>query len=291
MLKKTSAPADSNAHEPRLYRVVADRIQELIRNENIAAGERLPSERDLATKLSVSRASLREALIALELGGVIEVRGGSGVYVSELPDTADLPEADKSEHSVHAQPRLLLSQRRSDRLQHQAPGRRSIAAGHHRQGRGPRKQGMTTLADLMMALPQSVSLQPSNAGSGTNINLRGLGVNRTLVLLNGRRLANEAIADGYANLDVIPMSALARVEILRDGASSIYGSDAIGGVVNFITKREVRRRCNGHRPVRAAGTQRRRRRAARHPHLRQGQSGTRRLERLRHRRLRTSARP
>jgi iron complex outermembrane receptor protein len=99
------------------------------------------------------------------------------------------------------------------------------------------KQGMTTLADVMMALPQSSSLAPSNGGSGTNINLRGLGVNRTLVLLNGRRLANEAIADGYASLDVIPISALARVEILRDGASSIYGSDAIGGVVNFITKR------------------------------------------------------
>ncbi len=98
------------------------------------------------------------------------------------------------------------------------------------------QRGMTTLADVMMALPQSASLAPSNAGSGTNINLRGLGVNRTLVLLNGRRLANEAIADGYANLDIIPMSALARVEVLRDGASSIYGSDAIGGVVNFITK-------------------------------------------------------
>ncbi|SFU28709.1 TonB-dependent receptor [Pseudoduganella namucuonensis] len=101
------------------------------------------------------------------------------------------------------------------------------------------ERGMTTLADVMMALPQSASLAPSNAGSGTNINLRGLGVNRTLVLLNGRRLANEAISDGYANLDVIPMSALSRVEILRDGASSIYGSDAIGGVVNFITKRDV----------------------------------------------------
>jgi iron complex outermembrane receptor protein len=102
------------------------------------------------------------------------------------------------------------------------------------------KRGMTTLADLMMALPQSNSLAPSNAGSGTNINLRGLGVNRTLVLLNGRRLANEAIADGYANLDVIPMSAIARVEVLNDGASSIYGSDAIGGVVNFITKRDYK---------------------------------------------------
>jgi iron complex outermembrane receptor protein len=101
-------------------------------------------------------------------------------------------------------------------------------------------RGMTTLADLMMALPQSLSLAPSNAGSGTNINLRGLGVNRSLVLLNGRRLANEAISDGYANLDVIPMSALQRVEVLRDGASSIYGSDAIGGVVNFITKRSFK---------------------------------------------------
>lgn len=100
------------------------------------------------------------------------------------------------------------------------------------------KQGLTTLADVMMALPQSNSLAPSQAGSGTNVNLRGLGVNRTLVLLNGRRLANEAIADGYANLDTIPISALARVEVLRDGASSTYGSDAIGGVVNFITKRE-----------------------------------------------------
>src|SRR5471030_2940770 len=99
-------------------------------------------------------------------------------------------------------------------------------------------RGLTTLADVMMALPQSASLEPSNAGSGTNINLRGLGVNRTLVLLNGRRLANEAISDGYANLDVIPISALSRVEILRDGASSTYGSDAIGGVVNFITKRD-----------------------------------------------------
>ncbi|SHG64173.1 FadR/GntR family transcriptional regulator [Massilia sp. CF038] len=82
-MKKTAALQDANQAEPRLYRVVASRIQELIEQENIKPGERLPSERDLAAKLSVSRTSLREALIALELGGIIEVRGGSGVYVSE----------------------------------------------------------------------------------------------------------------------------------------------------------------------------------------------------------------
>jgi DNA-binding FadR family transcriptional regulator len=82
-MKKMPAPHEANGVEPRLYRVVSSRIEELIRAENIRPGERLPAERDLATKLGVSRTSLREALIALELGGKVEVRGGSGVYVSE----------------------------------------------------------------------------------------------------------------------------------------------------------------------------------------------------------------
>jgi DNA-binding FadR family transcriptional regulator len=82
-MRKMPAPHDAVATEPRLYRVVSSRIEALIREENIKPGERLPAERDLATKLGVSRTSLREALIALELGGVVEVRGGSGVYVSE----------------------------------------------------------------------------------------------------------------------------------------------------------------------------------------------------------------
>ena len=82
-MRKTPAPHDAIATEPRLYRVVSGRIEALIREEDIKPGERLPAERDLAAKLGVSRTSLREALIALELGGVVEVRGGSGVYVSE----------------------------------------------------------------------------------------------------------------------------------------------------------------------------------------------------------------
>ncbi len=82
-MKKIAPPPEANLAEPRLYRVVSNRIEELIKAENIQPGERLPSERDLATKLGVSRTSLREALIALELGGVVDVRGGSGVYVTE----------------------------------------------------------------------------------------------------------------------------------------------------------------------------------------------------------------
>ncbi|MGQ3096037.1 MAG: FadR/GntR family transcriptional regulator [Roseateles sp.] len=69
----------------RQYQVVADRIRALIADEGIATGSRLPAERELALQLGVSRPSLREALIALEIDGQVEIRGGSGVYVSATP--------------------------------------------------------------------------------------------------------------------------------------------------------------------------------------------------------------
>ncbi len=71
-------------------------------------------------------------------------------------------------------------------------------------------------------------------------NLRGLGDGNTLVLLNGRRLANYAFLSGTVDLSAIPLAAIDRVEILKDGASSIYGSDAIAGVINFITRKDFR---------------------------------------------------
>jgi DNA-binding FadR family transcriptional regulator len=107
-MKKTSAPNEAGASEPRLYRVVSGKIEDLIRTENILPGERLPSERDLATRLGVSRTSLREALIALELGGIVEVRGGSGVYVSEQAAAqAALPAAGPGPFEVLAARRLI----------------------------------------------------------------------------------------------------------------------------------------------------------------------------------------
>ncbi|MES2324676.1 MAG: FadR/GntR family transcriptional regulator [Pseudomonadota bacterium] len=107
-MKKSPAHHEAAPAEPRLYRVVANRIQELIREENIKSGERLPSERDLAAKLAVSRASLREALIALELGGIVEVRGGSGVYVSEQQEAqADVPEIGPGPFEVLSARRMI----------------------------------------------------------------------------------------------------------------------------------------------------------------------------------------
>ncbi|MCB0385589.1 MAG: TonB-dependent receptor, partial [Bdellovibrionales bacterium] len=77
----------------------------------------------------------------------------------------------------------------------------------------------------------------STAAGVAAVSLRGLGSNRTLVLLNGKRLPVDA-AGGVPDLNLIPIAAVERVEILKDGASAIYGSDALGGVVNIITRKD-----------------------------------------------------
>ena len=80
------------------------------------------------------------------------------------------------------------------------------------------------------------STQPGFAAGA----LRGLGYQSTLVLLNGRRIANYAFTTIGGDLNSIPLSAIDRVEILKDGASAIYGSDAIAGVINFILRQDYR---------------------------------------------------
>lgn len=74
------------------------------------------------------------------------------------------------------------------------------------------------------------------SGGGSYASLRGLGPNSTLVLLNGRRIATHGGSGKAVDLNSIPLGAIARVEILKDGASAIYGTDAVGGVINFILK-------------------------------------------------------
>ncbi len=79
----------------------------------------------------------------------------------------------------------------------------------------------------------------NNGGAGAaRVNLRGLGSNRTLVLVNGRRMVNSGTgADSSVDLNTIPLAAIERIEVLKDGASAVYGSDAVAGVVNIITKK------------------------------------------------------
>jgi len=110
------------------------------------------------------------------------------------------------------------------------------------------KTGVTTAAELMgrvsansNGLTDGASINVGGDQRGFNsANLRGIGTSSTLVLLNGRRMANFASPgdDSGVDLNNIPAAALERVEVLLDGASALYGTDAIGGVINFITRKD-----------------------------------------------------
>lgn len=104
------------------------------------------------------------------------------------------------------------------------------------------RAGYNSVADVLRDLSANSfgstreSSGSSIAGVGT-VSLRGLGANRTLVLVNGRRVAKDGIG-GVVDLNLIPMAAIERMDILKDSASATYGSDAVAGVVNIITKKD-----------------------------------------------------
>ena len=112
-----------------------------------------------------------------------------------------------------------------------------------------------TPVEMLTALPQITNVPlnetqnggANSRGDNANVNLRGIGAGSTLVLLNGRRIAPHPITsnDGgvpafYSNVNQLPTQGLERIDVLRDGASSIYGSDAVAGVINYVTRRDFR---------------------------------------------------
>lgn len=110
------------------------------------------------------------------------------------------------------------------------------------------RRGNPTLLELVKQLPASGGvIGETNQTGGTltaasgvaTINLRNLGAQRTLVLLNGQRIAPFPVANGPVNINNLPQMAIGRIDMLKDGAAATYGSDAVAGVVNFITRKDV----------------------------------------------------
>lgn len=109
------------------------------------------------------------------------------------------------------------------------------------------RSGAISVETLLQRLPaaagfagnQTNAYWADNGYGTTQVNLRGLGISRTLVLLNGRRVVNGGTgANSSVDLNIIPIALIERIEVLKDGASAIYGADAVAGVVNIITKRK-----------------------------------------------------
>lgn len=109
--------------------------------------------------------------------------------------------------------------------------------------------GATTLEEFMRTVPQNINAATEvasgfagefggafNVFGASGINLRGLGEQATLILINGRRTANGGSLGNAVDISTIPLSQVERIDVLLDGASSIYGADAMGGVVNIITR-------------------------------------------------------
>ena len=99
---------------------------------------------------------------------------------------------------------------------------------------------MRDAGSLISTLPQGSGLGntlATNAGRGAGVNLRGLGNNATLLLFDGHRTVSQGIQNIGADPNIIPFGAIDRVEVVTDGASAVYGSDAVAGVVNYILRR------------------------------------------------------
>ena len=108
--------------------------------------------------------------------------------------------------------------------------------------------GETTLERVMRQLPQNLNSTSEQFGSALNnvgnftgastVNLRGLGSESTLILIDGKRIGYNGFLGGVTDISKIPLSMVERIEVILDGASAIYGSDAVGGVVNIITRKD-----------------------------------------------------
>ncbi len=107
------------------------------------------------------------------------------------------------------------------------------------------RQGFSSVADILQnvtamgspTISRANALTAGENAGGTYIDMRNLGTQRTLVLVNGKRLGIST--SGYQDVSTLPVSAVERIEVLKDGASAIYGSDAMAGVVNIITRSNV----------------------------------------------------
>jgi iron complex outermembrane receptor protein len=207
--------------------------REIMFPADAVAGKQAPSlDGNLTAAQAIDQLLAGSGLIAEDRGDVVLIRGRSKPATTpaeaELPETAPILVTGSRIRGVPiASPTITLS-------------RQQIT-----------EAGQTSVGDAMRDLPQNFSggQNPGVAGGGdqgnlnnninssSTINLRGLGPDATLTLINGHRVAYDGISQGV-DVDQIPVAALDRIEIVADGASALYGSDAVGGVANILLKKD-----------------------------------------------------
>lgn len=198
-----------------------------------------------------------EALRALLAGSGLRSRvGNGGSFIIERASIRDITaqNSESASGSQAASPEGLSAQQEIVVTGTNIRGlteRTSSVSVYDRQS--IERSGYTSTQQFIRALPQNFSGGPlggtedgrvsggasaqTNISNATTVNLHGLGAGSTLVLLNGSRIAPSAYG-AAVDVSLIPLSAIERLEVLDDGSSAIYGSDAVGGVVNFVLRRD-----------------------------------------------------
>ncbi|BBD02267.1 hypothetical protein YGS_C2P0280 [Sphingobium sp. YG1] len=236
---------------------------QLLFSPDMVAGRQGPSTR--------GNFSVEGALARLLTGTDITIRRVSAkVIILNRPaaDDADRPDgpgqasAGDGVGTYKVAEEQKIASRDERATSHPSPSSDIVVTGSHIRGdtHGPSpvtrmsrrdmdRNGYATVAQALQALPGNfggmateqsalarADSSASNSTLATGVNLRGLGADATLVLVNGRRLAGSGSMGAFADISGIPTGAVERVEILHDGASALYGADAVGGVVNIILK-------------------------------------------------------
>ncbi|AJP73210.1 TonB-dependent receptor domain-containing protein [Sphingomonas hengshuiensis] len=188
-----------------------------------------------STRSHFARLSRSAAPFALALGSIAPAMAQTA---PQVPVAQDAPAADDG-----AQDQIVVTGSRFRRADTETPSPVTVLTADTLD-----KAGITTIADAIRSISADsagsigTGFQTGFSAGGSAVSLRGLGVSSTLVLIDGLRSTNFPINDdghnAYVDLNSIPFSLVDRVEVLKDGASSSYGADAIGGVVNIILKKQ-----------------------------------------------------
>lgn len=254
----SAAAAKAQPQEHFVFDLPAETLSQALRDVALRTGRNVVAPADLVG--AQQAAPLSGTFTAQE--AVARLLAGTGLRYRLVQETLVV---ERSSPSPFEKPETASGS--------QATSGDIVVTGSHVRGASPtspliiltrkdiERTAATSVEDLMRKFPQNLSagvaeenFGVAGAGSditqyGAGINLHGLGQRATLVLINGRRVA-PSDTGSFVDVSLIPITAIDRVEVLTDGASAIYGSDAVGGVVNFILRNDF----NGIEPVVQVGT-------------------------------------
>lgn len=239
-------PASAQQAPARHYALSAQSLGNALRAIALASGQTIVAPADLVagkrSRALTGNYSAEDAVARLLDGsGLVVVRVGDALVIQR--QSAESAQGAQGDREGVGNEAILVT---GTRIRGRAPAGASVITIDRK---AIERSGYATTEQLLRALPQNFGGGPNetaaqtgrsnadfNMSYGSAVNLRGLGPSSTLVLLNGERPPMSGLAGVFADLSMVPLTAIERIEVLPDGASALYGSDAVAGVVNIVPR-------------------------------------------------------